>query len=55
MARLYMRPVLFTDDLARSLAFYTGALGFAKDWHEGDGAGPVCQVARDGGEGTEKA
>jgi catechol 2,3-dioxygenase-like lactoylglutathione lyase family enzyme len=48
MARWYTRPVVFTDDLARSLAFYLQTLGFAKDWHEGDGAGTVCQVSRDG-------
>jgi catechol 2,3-dioxygenase-like lactoylglutathione lyase family enzyme len=48
MARWYTRPVLFTDDLARSLAFYIDVLEFAKDWHEGDGTGTVCQVSRDG-------
>ncbi|HEY1551493.1 MAG TPA: glyoxalase superfamily protein [Kofleriaceae bacterium] len=48
MAGWYTRPVLFTDDLTRSLAFYQSALGFAKDWHEGDGTGTVCQISRDG-------
>ena len=48
MSRWYTRPVLFTEDLSRALAFYQGVLGFAKDWHEGDGTGTVCQVSRDG-------
>jgi hypothetical protein len=42
----YTRPVLFVEDLARSLNYYMGMLGFEKAWHEGDGKGKVCQVWR---------
>jgi catechol 2,3-dioxygenase-like lactoylglutathione lyase family enzyme len=44
--RWYSRPVLFVEDLDRALRFYVDSLGFKKDWHEGDGAGTVCQVSR---------
>ena len=44
--RWYTRPVLFVSDVNRSLHFYTDMLGFEKSWHEGDGSGTVCQVAR---------
>lgn len=44
--RWYARPVLFVADVNRALNFYTGKLGFTKRWHEGDGAGKVCQVDR---------
>ncbi len=44
--RWYTRPVLFVADLNRALRFYTEMLGFEKRWHEGDGAGTVCQVSR---------
>ena len=44
--RWYARPVLFVADVNRALRFYTGMLGFEKRWHEGDGAGKVCQVNR---------
>ena len=44
--RWYARPVLFVDDLSRALRFYVDLLGFKKSWHEGDGAGSVCQVDR---------
>lgn len=44
--RWYARPVFFVSDLNRSLAYYLGALGFTKAWHEADGAGTVCQVNR---------
>jgi len=44
----YMRPVLFVSDLGRAVAFYVGELGFEQKWHEGDGAGAVCQVDRGG-------
>lgn len=44
--RWYARPVLFVADVNRALAFYTGKLGFTKRWHEGNGAGKVCQVDR---------
>ena len=46
--RWYTRPVLFVADLDRALRFYIDMLGFEKDWHEGDGAGGVCQVNRAG-------
>jgi catechol 2,3-dioxygenase-like lactoylglutathione lyase family enzyme len=44
--RWYMRPVLFVADVNRALRFYIDMLGFEKRWHEGDGAGKVCQVNR---------
>lgn len=44
--RWYSRPVLFVTDLGRSLHFYLDQLGFKKNWHEGNGAGTVCQVSR---------
>ena len=42
--RWYTRPVLFVADVNRALRFYVDMLGFEKGWHEGDGAGTVCQV-----------
>src|SRR5258708_37884318 len=42
--RWYMRPVLFVADVNRAIRFYVDMLGFEKTWHEGDGAGTVCQV-----------
>ena len=42
--RWYTRPVLFVADVNRALGFYVDMLGFEKSWHEGDGAGGVCQV-----------
>jgi catechol 2,3-dioxygenase-like lactoylglutathione lyase family enzyme len=42
--RWYARPVLFVADVNRALRFYVDMLGFEKSWHEGDGAGKVCQV-----------
>ena len=36
--------MLFVADVNRALAFYVDALGFEKRWHEGNGAGGVCQV-----------
>ena len=44
--RWYARPVLFVADVNRALRFYVDMLGFEKNWHEGDGAGKVCQVNR---------
>ena len=44
----YTRPVLFVADLQRALLFYVERLGFAKQWHEGDGTGTVAQVHRAG-------
>src|SRR3979411_3411575 len=46
--RWYARPVLFVADVNRALRFYIERLGFEKTWHEGDGAGKVCQVNRTG-------
>lgn len=46
--RWYTRPVLFVADVNRALGFYVGTLGFEKRWHEGNGAGGVCQVSRGG-------
>jgi catechol 2,3-dioxygenase-like lactoylglutathione lyase family enzyme len=46
--RWYTRPVLFVADVNRALRFYIDMLGFEKSWHEGDGAGGVCQVNRAG-------
>jgi catechol 2,3-dioxygenase-like lactoylglutathione lyase family enzyme len=42
--RWYTRPVLFVADVNRAIHFYVDMLGFEKSWHEGDGAGKVCQV-----------
>jgi catechol 2,3-dioxygenase-like lactoylglutathione lyase family enzyme len=44
--RWYTRPVFFVADVDRALRFYIDRLGFDKSWHEGDGAGKVCQVNR---------
>jgi len=44
--RWYARPVLFVSDIRRAISFYVDRLGFVKQWHEGDGAGTVCQVNR---------
>jgi catechol 2,3-dioxygenase-like lactoylglutathione lyase family enzyme len=44
--RWYTRPVLFVSDVNRAIRFYVDELGFEKNWHEGDGAGKVCQVSR---------
>jgi len=46
--RWYARPVIFVADVNRALRFYLDMLGFEKSWHEGDGAGGVCQVNRAG-------
>jgi catechol 2,3-dioxygenase-like lactoylglutathione lyase family enzyme len=42
--RWYARPVFFVADVNRAIRFYVDMLGFEKSWHEGDGAGTVCQV-----------
>lgn len=44
--RWYARPVFFVADVNRAIRFYVDTLGFEKRWHEGDGAGTVCQVNR---------
>jgi catechol 2,3-dioxygenase-like lactoylglutathione lyase family enzyme len=44
--RWYARPVFFVADVNRAIRFYVDGLGFEKSWHEGDGAGTVCQVNR---------
>jgi len=36
----------FVADVKRALRFYMDVVGFEKRWHEGDGAGKVCQVDR---------
>jgi catechol 2,3-dioxygenase-like lactoylglutathione lyase family enzyme len=46
--RWHVRPVLFVADVNRAIHFYVDMLGFEKRWHEGDGAGTVCQVDREG-------
>ena len=48
--RWYTRPVLFVADVNRAIHFYVDMLGFEKSWHEGDGAGTVCQVNHGEGE-----
>lgn len=40
-------PVLPVSDLARSLEFYTGKLGFRLDWG-GEESSRICSVSRDG-------
>lgn len=40
--------MLFVADINRALRFYVDMLGFEKSWHEGDGAGKVCQINRVG-------
>jgi catechol 2,3-dioxygenase-like lactoylglutathione lyase family enzyme len=42
--RWYTRPVFFVADVDRAIRFYVDMLGFENRWHEGDGAGKVCQV-----------
>jgi catechol 2,3-dioxygenase-like lactoylglutathione lyase family enzyme len=45
--RWYSRPVLFVSDVDRSVAFYTGQLGFREHWrHEHEGRAVVAQVDR---------
>jgi catechol 2,3-dioxygenase-like lactoylglutathione lyase family enzyme len=46
--RWYTRPVLYVADVTRALGFYVGMLRFEKRWHEGNGAGGVCQIDRGG-------
>ena len=38
--------MFFVADVNRAIRFYVDVLGFVKKWHEGDGAGTVCQVDR---------
>ncbi|MGV3661991.1 MAG: VOC family protein [Prosthecobacter sp.] len=40
-------PVLPVRDLPRSIAFYTGTLGFKLDWG-GQAGARICSVSRDG-------
>jgi RimJ/RimL family protein N-acetyltransferase/catechol 2,3-dioxygenase-like lactoylglutathione lyase family enzyme len=44
--RWYTGPVFFVTDVQRAARFYIDTLGFDKQWHEGDGAGTICQVNR---------
>lgn len=49
MPTWYARPVLFVADVERSIAFYTGKLGFAEgDRYAEGGKVLVAQVERDG-------
>jgi catechol 2,3-dioxygenase-like lactoylglutathione lyase family enzyme len=49
MTKWYARPVLFVSDIAASVEFYTGKLGFVQRWrHEEDGRPLVAQVDREG-------
>lgn len=49
MADWFARPVFHVADVKRSIAFYTGTLGFAEAWrHEESDALLVAQVERDG-------
>lgn len=49
MGLWYARPVLYVADIAASVAFYTGKLGFVEAWrHVSDGAPIVAQVERAG-------
>ncbi|HCN78955.1 MAG TPA: bleomycin resistance family protein [Verrucomicrobiales bacterium] len=40
-------PILPVSDLARSVVFYTGPLGFKLDWGGGEDS-CICSVSRDG-------
>jgi len=40
-------PILPVGNLARSLEFYTGTLGFKLDWGGGEGS-TLCSVSKDG-------
>lgn len=43
----YSRPVFFSEDVEKSIAFYTQTLGFKLDWnYDEDGKPYVCQVSR---------
>ena len=49
MTRWYTRPIVCVTNVATSLGFYVGQLGFAEDWrHEDDGKLLIAQVGRDG-------
>ncbi len=49
MTHWYTRPIIPVADVAMSLDYYVGTLGFAEDWrHEDDGRLLVAQVGRDG-------
>ena len=44
----FSRPVFFVDSVERSIAFYTGKLGFEEEWrHEEGGTALVGQVNRE--------
>ena len=40
-------PILPVGNLARSIEFYTGTLGFKLDWGGGEGS-TICSVSKDG-------
>ena len=44
--RWYTCPVLFVADVNRGTSFLRRHARLQKSWHEGDGAGKVCQVNR---------
>ncbi|MBV9372556.1 MAG: VOC family protein [Alphaproteobacteria bacterium] len=49
MSGWYARAVLHVADVARSLDFYVGRLGFAETWrHQDDGRPLAAQVDREG-------
>lgn len=49
MTHWYTRSIIPVSDVAASLGYYVGTLGFSEDWrHEDDGKLLVAQVGRDG-------
>jgi catechol 2,3-dioxygenase-like lactoylglutathione lyase family enzyme len=46
--RLWARPVFRVNNLAESIEYYCGKLGFTKDWDEGGADSAVAQVSRNG-------
>jgi catechol 2,3-dioxygenase-like lactoylglutathione lyase family enzyme len=49
MSHWYTRPILSVADIARSVDFYVGKLGFKEDWrHAEEGKVIVAQVSRSG-------
>ncbi|MDQ2766597.1 MAG: glyoxalase superfamily protein [Gemmatimonadota bacterium] len=49
MSNWYARPVLFVEDIGRSIDFYVNQLGFTESWsYEEEEKAFVAQVDRDG-------
>jgi catechol 2,3-dioxygenase-like lactoylglutathione lyase family enzyme len=49
MSTWYARPLLFVEDISRSVDFYVSQLGFTKSWgYEEEGKEFVAQVEREG-------